>query len=82
MDSLQRHKHAILLAALVCVALIESFSHRQVLGPVFSDLVIAIMMLLVFLIVFEAAREPHSGIHCIGHRRCDRLGPQCAAGLP
>jgi hypothetical protein len=53
MNSLKRRKHAILLAALVWVGLIESFSHRQVLGPVFSDLPIAIMMLLVFLIVFE-----------------------------
>ena len=35
------------------MALIQSFSHRLVLGPVFSDLVIAMMMLLVFLIVFE-----------------------------
>jgi voltage-gated potassium channel len=53
MNSLKRRRHAILLAALVWVGLIESFSHRQVLGPVLSDLAIAMMMLLVFLIVFE-----------------------------
>jgi len=59
MNSLKRHKHAILLAALVWVALVHSFSHRHVLGPVLSDLTIAMMMLLVFLIVF--------------HRRSSRL---------
>ena len=53
MNSLKRHKHAILLTALVCVGLIRSFSHREVLGPVLSDLIIAIVMLLVFLIVFH-----------------------------
>jgi voltage-gated potassium channel len=53
MNSLKRRRHAILLAALVWVALIESFSHRQVLGPVLSDLVITTMLLLVFLIVFD-----------------------------
>ena len=53
MNTLRKYKHAILLAALVCVAFIESFSHREVLGPVLSDLVIVAMMLLVFLIVFE-----------------------------
>ena len=53
MNSLKRRKHAILLAALVWVALIESFSHRQVMGPVLSDLVITATLLLVFLIVFD-----------------------------
>ena len=59
MNSLRSHKHAILLTALLCVALVESFSHRRVLGPVLSDLAITMMMLLVFLIVF--------------HRRVNRL---------
>src|SRR5262245_15662310 len=59
MNSLKAHKHAILLAALVWVFLLQSFSHRDVLGPVLSDLTIAMMMLLVFLIVF--------------HRRSSRL---------
>jgi len=59
MNSLRKYKHAILLAALLCVALIESFSHRRVLGPVLSDLAITMMLLLVFLIVF--------------HRRVNRL---------
>ncbi|HWX77066.1 MAG TPA: hypothetical protein VNY32_06295 [Candidatus Acidoferrales bacterium] len=53
MNSLKRRRHAILLAALVWVALIESFSHRQVMGPVLSDLVITTTLLLVFLIVFD-----------------------------
>ena len=53
LNSLKRRRHAILLAALVWVALIESFSHRQVLGPVLSDLVITATLLLVFLIVFD-----------------------------
>lgn len=59
MNSLRKYKHSILLAALLCVALIESFSHRQILGPTLSDLAITMMMLLVFLIVF--------------HRRVNRL---------
>src|SRR5215468_9095886 len=52
MNSLKRHKHAVLLVALIWVALVQSFSHREVLGPVLSDLTIAMVMLLVFLIVF------------------------------
>src|SRR5262244_1133604 len=59
MNSLRKYKHSILLAALLCVALIESFSHRRVLGPALSDLAITMMLLLVFLIVF--------------HRRVNRL---------
>ena len=53
MKTLRRYKHAILLAALLFVALVESFSHRQVLGPVLSDMAISMMLLLVFVIVFE-----------------------------
>ena len=53
MNSLKAHKHAILLAALVCRVFVQSFSHRVVLGPVLSDLTLAIMMLLVLLIVFH-----------------------------
>ena len=53
MNSLRKYKHSILLAALLFVALVESFSHRPVLGPVLSDLAILTTMLLVFLIVFE-----------------------------
>ena len=51
--TLRRHKHAILLAAIVGVAFVESFSHRLLLGPVASDLAISTTQLLVFLIVFE-----------------------------
>ena len=50
---LPSHKYAILLAAIVGVALIESFSHRLLLGPVASDLAISTTELLVFLIVFD-----------------------------
>ena len=53
MNPLRRHKYAILLAALIVATLVESFSHRQVLGPVLSDLVIVTILLLVFLIVFN-----------------------------
>ena len=53
MKTFHRHKHAILLGALILVALVESFSHRQVLGPVLSDLVIVVTMTLAFLIVFD-----------------------------
>jgi hypothetical protein len=51
--TLRRHKYAILLAAIVGVALVESFSHRRLLGPVVSDLAISTTQLLVFLIVFD-----------------------------
>ena len=58
MNTLRRHKYAILLAALLCVTLVQSFSQR-LLRPVLSDLAMMTAMLLVFLIVFE--------------RRADRL---------
>ena len=51
--TLRRHKYAILLAAIVVVTLVESFSHRLLLGPFVSDLAISTTELLVFLIVFE-----------------------------
>ena len=41
MNSLRRQKYAILLTALIGVALVESFSHRLLLGPVASELVIS-----------------------------------------
>jgi voltage-gated potassium channel len=50
--TLRQHKYAILLAALLCVAFVESFSQR-LLRPVLSDLALTTTMLLVFLIVFE-----------------------------
>jgi hypothetical protein len=53
LNTLRKHKYAILLAALILVALVESFSHRLVLGPILSDLAIVAVMLLVFLIVFD-----------------------------
>lgn len=51
--NLRSHKYAILLAASVGVALVESFSHRLILGPVLSDLAISMAQLLVLLIVFD-----------------------------
>src|SRR5262245_63214867 len=53
MNSLKRHKHAVLLVALIWVALVKSFSHWEVLGPVLYDLTIAIVMLVIFLFVFN-----------------------------
>ena len=53
MNALKRRKHAILLTALIGVALVESFNHRLLLGPLASDLVISMTRLLAFLIVFE-----------------------------
>lgn len=50
---LHSHKHAILLAGIIGVALIESFSHRRLLGPLASDLAIAATEMLMLLIVFE-----------------------------
>ena len=52
MNTLRRHKYAVLLVALLCLTLVESFSQR-LLRPVVSDFVIMTTMLLVFLIVFE-----------------------------
>jgi hypothetical protein len=51
--TLRRHKYAILLASLFGVALVESFSHRLLLGPVASDLAISSVQLLAFLIIFD-----------------------------
>jgi hypothetical protein len=53
MNTLRKHKHAVLLVALVWVAIMESFSHRQMLGPVLSDVTVGTLLLLVFLIVFN-----------------------------
>jgi voltage-gated potassium channel len=54
-SALRGHKYALLLVALLCVAVIESFGHRRVLPPIVSDLVIITALLLVFFIVFEGA---------------------------
>jgi hypothetical protein len=51
--TLRSHKYAVLLAAIVGVILVESFSHRLLLGPVASDLAVLTTEMLVFLIVFE-----------------------------
>ena len=53
MNILRKHKHAVLLVALVCVGIMESFNHRRMLGPVLSDVIVWTILLLVFLIVFN-----------------------------
>ena len=51
--TIRSHKYAILLALIVAVALVESFSHRLLLGLVVSDLAISTTAILVLLIVFD-----------------------------
>ena len=51
--TLRSHKYAILLASIVGVALVESFSHRLLLRPLASDLAVLTTEMLVFLIVFD-----------------------------
>ena len=53
-NSLHRHKYAILLTALLGVTLVESFSQR-LLRPLLSDVVLMTIMVLVFLIVSNRA---------------------------
>ena len=54
MNTLRRHKYAILLAALLGVTFVESFSQR-LLRPLLSDVVLMTIMVLVFLIVSNRA---------------------------
>ena len=56
MNTLRRHKYAILLAVLVGVALLESFGQRLP-RPLFSDFAMMTTMVLVFLIVFERGAD-------------------------
>jgi len=51
------HKYAILLAAIVAVAVVESFSHRQLLGLVVSDFVVSTTYLLILLVVFDRGAQ-------------------------
>ena len=51
--TLRNHMYAILLAATVGAALVESFTHRLLLRPVASDLAVLTTEMLVFLIVFD-----------------------------
>jgi hypothetical protein len=53
MKTLRRHKYAILLVAMICVTVVQSFGHRRLLGPLASDLVLFTMLLLIFLVVFD-----------------------------
>ena len=59
MNTLRKHKHAVLLVALVWEGIMESFYHRLIVGPVLSDVIVGTILLLVFLIVL--------------HRRVNRL---------
>ena len=78
MKTLRRYKHAFLLAVLLCVALVESFSHRHVLGPVLSDVAITMMLLLVFVIVFEGWLNRLVAFVALAIAVGRRLGPQRA----
>jgi hypothetical protein len=53
MNTLYKHKHAILLTMIVCVAFVQSFSHRLVLGQLAFDVASSTTELFVFMIVFE-----------------------------
>ena len=53
MNTLRKYKHAVLLVALICVGIMESFSHRLMLGPILSNVIVSTILLLVFLIVFN-----------------------------
>ncbi|MGA8052956.1 MAG: hypothetical protein WCA12_03700 [Burkholderiales bacterium] len=57
LERIQRHKHGVLLLALLAVFLVESFPHRLLLGPVASDVLITAVLFLVFLVVFERRRN-------------------------
>src|SRR5512136_1473792 len=54
---MRKNKYLILIVVLIGVLGIESSARRAVLGPVVSDLLIAIIALAVFLVVFEGRRE-------------------------
>jgi len=51
-NALRKHKYAILLTALLCETVVESFSQR-LLRPVLAEFAMMMAMVLVFLIVFE-----------------------------
>ena len=61
MNTLRRHKYALLLAALLCVTLVQSFSQR-LLHPMVSGLAVMATMLLVFLIVFERKTDRRAAL--------------------
>lgn len=54
---MRRHRYLILLVTLVAITVIESFAHRDVLGPVTSDVLMTLAAFAVFLVVFEGWRE-------------------------
>ena len=50
---MRQHKYLLLLAATVCVLIVEASARRSFLGPFASDLLIAALALGVFLVVFH-----------------------------
>ena len=79
MNTLRRHKYAILLAALLRVTLVESFSQR-LLRPVLSDLAMMTTMLLVVPDRLRKAGGSPGGIHCVSHRRRHVCCPYVLSG--
>ena len=82
MNTLRKHKHAVLLVALVWVGIMESFSHRRMLGPVLSDVTVWHDTVARFPDRLQSAGEPPDSLHGMGHRRCGRRGSLYAAELP
>jgi hypothetical protein len=54
---LRQHRYLILLVTIVASIVVESFPHRDWLGPAGSDLLIAVLAFAVFLVVFDGWRE-------------------------
>ena len=78
------HKYAILLAAIIGVMLVESFSHRIRAGPRPSDSDLAVLstQLLVFLIVFERRGIRLAGLIAFAAAVASALATQRAAHRP
>jgi len=57
MTSLRSRKYLLLTIVLVAVAVLQSFTRRAVLGPIFSDAVVALVLLAVFQVVFDRRHE-------------------------
>jgi hypothetical protein len=54
---LRQHKHSLLLVVLVGMTLWSSFSHRLVLSPVVSDVLMTVIVLAVLLVIFTGQFE-------------------------
>jgi len=53
MDTMRRNKYAILLAVVLASAIIQSFAHRLVFGPLASDVLLTATAILVLPVVFD-----------------------------